>query len=135
MQPGVYDFNEYFALYRSNNARRFSYETRVSFGGLYNGTRNGYAFAPTLRLNEHLNASVGLQINDIELPQVSYVSKLIATRVNYAFSTKVFLEHTGAVQHRQPAVEFERAVQRHSPPAQRHFSGLTTSAGSTPRAT
>lgn len=91
VQPGVYDFNEYFALYRSNNARRFSYETRVSFGGLYNGTRNGYAFAPTLRLNEHLNASVGLQINDIELPQVSYVSKLIATRVNYAFSTKVFL--------------------------------------------
>lgn len=89
--PGVYDFNEYFALYRSNNAKRVSYETRVSFGGLYDGTRNGYAFAPTIRLNEHLNASVGLQINDINLPQVSYVSKLVATRVNYAFNTQVFL--------------------------------------------
>ena len=91
IQPGLYDFNEYFALYRSNNSRRVSYETRVSVGGLYNGTRNGYAFAPTLRLNEHLNASVGLQINDIDLPTASYVSKLVATRVNYAFNTKVFL--------------------------------------------
>ncbi|MGE3957070.1 MAG: DUF5916 domain-containing protein [Vicinamibacterales bacterium] len=90
VQPGVYDFDEYFALYRSNNARRFSYETRVSVGALYDGTRNGYAFAPTLRLNEHLNASVGLQINDIDLPTASYVSTLIATRVNYSFNTRVF---------------------------------------------
>ena len=88
---GVYDFDEYFALYRSNNAKRLSYETRVSIGELYNGTRNGYAFAPTLRLNEHLNASVSLQINDIDLPNASYVSKLIASRVNYSFNTRVFL--------------------------------------------
>jgi len=91
IQPGIYDFNEYFALYRSNNSKRFSYETRVSVGGLYDGTRNGYAFAPTLRLNEHLNASVSLQINDIDLPNASYVSKLVATRVNYSFNTRVFL--------------------------------------------
>ncbi|MFN7916594.1 MAG: DUF5916 domain-containing protein [Vicinamibacterales bacterium] len=90
VQPGVYDFDEYFVLYRSNNAKRVSYETRVSTGELYNGTRNGYAFAPTLRLNEHLNASVSLQINDIDLPNASYVSKLIATRVNYSVNTKVF---------------------------------------------
>jgi len=88
---GAYDFDEYFALYRSNNAKRLSYETRVSIGELYNGTRNGYAFAPTLRLNEHLNASVSLQINDIDLPNASYVSKLIASRVNYSFNTRVFL--------------------------------------------
>ena len=90
VQPGVYDFDEYFVLYRSNNAKKVSYETRVSTGDLYNGTRSGYAFAPTLRLDEHLNASVSLQINDIDLPNASYVSKLIATRVNYSFNTKVF---------------------------------------------
>jgi hypothetical protein len=91
IQPGIYDFNEYFALYRSNNSKWLSYETRVSVGGLYDGTRNGYAFAPTLRLNEHLNASVSVQINDIDLPNASYVSKLVATRVNYSFNTRVFL--------------------------------------------
>jgi hypothetical protein len=88
--PGTYDFNEYFALYRSNNAARFSYETRISVGDLYDGTRNGYAFAPAVRVNEHFNASVSLQINDIDLPQASYVSKLVATRVNYSVNTRLF---------------------------------------------
>ncbi|HUR33836.1 MAG TPA: DUF5916 domain-containing protein [Vicinamibacterales bacterium] len=91
IQPGTYDFNEYFVLYRSNNAARVSFETRVSAGDLYDGTRNGYAFAPTVRVNEHFNASVSLQINDIDLPAASYVSKLVATRVNYSLNTRVFL--------------------------------------------
>ena len=91
VQPGLYDFNEYFALYRSNNSARVSYETRVSAGGLYNGNRNGYSFAPSVRVNEHLNASVGVQLNDIDLPQASYWSTLVATRVNYNLNTRAFL--------------------------------------------
>jgi hypothetical protein len=89
--PGVYDFDEYFALYRSDNSARFSYEARYSDGGLYDGHRRGYAFAPTVRLDEHFNASVSLQINDIDMPTAAYVSKLIATRVNYSVNTRVFL--------------------------------------------
>ena len=89
--PGVYEFNEYFALYRSNNAALFSFEARYSDGGLYDGHRRGYAVAPTVRLNEHFNASVGLQINDIDLPTTSYVSTLVATRVNYSFNTRLFV--------------------------------------------
>jgi hypothetical protein len=91
IQPGTYDFNEYFVLYRSNNAAPFSYETRLSVGDLYDGTRNGYAIAPTVRVNEHFNASVGLQVNDIDLPAASYVSTLVAARLNYSASTRVFL--------------------------------------------
>ena len=89
--PGVYDFNEYFALYRSNNAAKVSFEARYSDGGLYDGHRRGYAVAPTVRLNEHFNASVGLQINDIDLPAAAYVSTLIATRVNYSVNTRLFV--------------------------------------------
>ena len=44
-----------------------------------------------MRVNEHLNASVSLQINDINLPNAAYVSKLIATRLNYSLNTRVFL--------------------------------------------
>jgi hypothetical protein len=91
VQPGTYDFNEYFALYRSNNSARFSYEARYSDGGLYDGHRRGYSFAPTLRVNEHFNASVGLQVNDIDLPNASYLSTLVATRLNYSANTRVFL--------------------------------------------
>jgi hypothetical protein len=89
--PGTYDFNEYFVLFRSNNAARFSYETRVSTGDLYDGHRTGYAFSPSVRVNEHFNGSVGLQINDIDLRDASYVSKLITARLNYSANTRVFL--------------------------------------------
>ncbi len=89
--PGVYDFDEYFALYRSNNAARLSYETRISRGALYDGHRNGYALAPTVRVNEHFNASLGVQVNDIDLPSRSYVSTLLAMRLNYSYSTRLFL--------------------------------------------
>lgn len=95
--PGMYDFNEYFALYRSNNAARFSYETRVSTGDFYNGHRNGYAFAPSVRVNEHLNGSLSVQVNDIDLPTRSYVSTLVAMRLNYSVNTTVFLN--GLVQY------------------------------------
>ncbi|MEQ1909827.1 MAG: DUF5916 domain-containing protein, partial [Vicinamibacterales bacterium] len=90
VQPGVYDFNEYFALYRSNNSARFSYETRVSVGDLYDGRRNAYAVAPTIRVNEHLNGSVSLQFNDIHMPTASYLSTLVAARLNYSANTRVF---------------------------------------------
>ena len=91
IQPGTYDFNEYFALYRSNNSARFSYEARYSDGGLYDGHRRAYSIAPTVRVNEHFNGSVSLQINDISLPAAAYVSTLVATRANYSFNTRIFL--------------------------------------------
>jgi len=89
--PGSYDFDEYFALYRSNNAARLSFETRVSTGDLYDGRRNGCAFAPTVRVNEHFNASFSVQVNDIDLPTSSYVSALMAMRLDYSLNTRVFL--------------------------------------------
>ncbi|MBM3771200.1 MAG: carbohydrate binding family 9 domain-containing protein [Acidimicrobiia bacterium] len=89
--PGVYDFDEYFVLYRSNNSARVSVEARYSDGGLFDGQRRGYAVAPTLRINEHFNAAVSLQVNDIDLPVASYTSTLVATRVNYSLNTRVFV--------------------------------------------
>jgi hypothetical protein len=87
---GEYEFNEYFALYRSNNSKKLSVEARYSDGGLYDGNRRGYAVAPMVRVNEHFNASVSLQVNDITLPTASYVSTLVAARVNYSFNTRLF---------------------------------------------
>ena len=91
VQPGRYEFDEYFVLFRSDSARPFSFESRYSDGTLYDGYRRGYTFSPTFKVNEHFNASVGIQINDIDLPVASYVSKLVNTRVNYNFNTRLFL--------------------------------------------
>ncbi len=46
---------------------------------------------PAVRVNEHFNASVNLQINDIEVSNGAFVSKLVSSRVNYNFNTKMFV--------------------------------------------
>jgi hypothetical protein len=91
VSPGHYEFDEFFVLYRSNNAAPFSFEGRYSAGKFYDGDRRGYTFGPSARVNEHFNASVNLQINDIDLPAGAFVSKLVASRVNYNFNTRMFV--------------------------------------------
>jgi hypothetical protein len=91
VNPGRYEFNEWFALWRSNNAAAFSWEARYSTGNFYDGYRRGYLVGPSVRLSEQFNASLSLQINDIDLAAGSYVSKLVTSRVNYNFNTRMFV--------------------------------------------
>ena len=42
-------------------------------------------------MNEHINVSLSDQINDIDLSSGSFVTHLVTGRVNYYFSTKVFV--------------------------------------------
>jgi hypothetical protein len=103
VEPGRYDFNEYFIFWNTNAAARLSVNTRYAIGPFYDGYRRAYTVSPSLRLNENFNASVGLQINDISAPTSvglpsndtststdGFVSKLLTTRVNYNFNTKMF---------------------------------------------
>ena len=90
VEPGRYDFNEYFIFWNTNAAARVSVNTRYAIGPFYDGYRRAYTVSPSLRLNEKFNASVGLQINDISMPAGGFVSKLLSTRVNYNFNTRMF---------------------------------------------
>jgi len=89
--PGRYEYNEYFIYYRTNGAARLASGVRYSVGPFYGGYRRSYAFGPEFRPNEKLNATLTVQLNDISLPTVSYLSTLTSTRINYNFNTKVFL--------------------------------------------
>jgi len=91
VNPGRYEFNEYFVFYNSSNARMISANTRYATGPFYDGYRRNLSFGPQLRLNENLNLSVNLSLNDISVSTGSFVSKLLTTRVNYNFNTKMFL--------------------------------------------
>jgi hypothetical protein len=90
VQPGRYEFGEYFYFYNMSNARRVAVNTRASTGTFYDGTRRSYTVGPSLRLNENLNASVNLVINDVSLTAGDFVTKLVTARVNYNFNTKMF---------------------------------------------
>ena len=92
VDPGRYEFNEYFVLVEHERRGAASRSTlRYSIGEFYDGYRRGYTFGPAVRLNEHFNASVNVQINDIELPTASYVTHAGDGRVNYYFNTKMFV--------------------------------------------
>jgi hypothetical protein len=88
--PDHYDFGEYFIFWNTNNSARVSFNNQYGLGRFYDGYRRRYIFGPAVRINENLNASVNLQINDITLSTGSFVSKLVTTRVNYNFNTKMF---------------------------------------------
>jgi hypothetical protein len=91
VSTGRHRFTEYFALFNGDPAAPITPALRYSFGTFYDGYKRSYSIGPSMRVNERLNASLNLQINDIDLPGVSYVSTLATARVNYSFSTSVFL--------------------------------------------
>jgi len=91
VNPGRYEFKESFALWNTNSAARVSANLRYTTGNFYDGHRRGYTVGPSFRVNEHFNASLSLQVNDIDLPNGSFVSKLVTSRVNYNFNTKMFV--------------------------------------------
>ena len=91
INPGRYEFDEYFIFWNTNSAARVSFNNRYSIGRFYDGYRRGYTSGPSVRLNENFNASINLQINDIEVSTGSFVSKLLTARVNYNFNTKMFV--------------------------------------------
>jgi hypothetical protein len=91
VDPGRYAFKEYFGLMNTNAAAPFSMNLRFGTGDFYDGYRRNYTVGGTLRMNEHLNVSLSDQINDIELPSGSYLTHLVTGRVNFYFSTKVFV--------------------------------------------
>jgi hypothetical protein len=91
VNPGRYEFNEYFIFWNTNAAARVSLNSRYSIGDFYDGYRRSYTFGPSVRVNEHFNASLNLQINDISLSTGAFVSKLLTTRVNYNFNTTMFV--------------------------------------------
>jgi hypothetical protein len=91
VNPGRYEFDEYFILVNSNTSAPAAIGARYSIGDFYDGYRRSYALGPSFRLNESFNTSVNLQVQDVELSTGAYVSTLITGRVNYNFSTKMFV--------------------------------------------
>ncbi len=89
--PGRYEFNEYFVTGNTNQAAALSYNARYSIGRFYDGYKRGYTFGTTARFNERLTLGATWTRNDIDLPAGAYVTDLIAGRVNYSFSTRMFV--------------------------------------------
>ena len=91
VEPGRYEFKEHFVLANTNSAAPFAMNLRYGIGDFYDGYKRSYTVGGTYRLNQHLNLSLSDSINDISLDSGSFVTNLVTARVNYYFSTKVFV--------------------------------------------
>jgi hypothetical protein len=89
--PRQYKFDEYFILGNTDNSRRLSGSWRWSTGKFYSGYKHSYVGGATFRANHKLNTSLSYTYNNISLAEGRINQKLLAARVNYGFSTTMFL--------------------------------------------
>lgn len=91
IDPGRYEFNEYFVLWRTDQSAPFSVTGRYSTGDFYDGYRRGYQLGVAARLNAHLNLPANGTVNDISLPEGAFTTTLVTGRVDIGFTTRMFL--------------------------------------------
>ena len=103
VEPGRYEFNEYFVLANTNAAAPFSMNLRYGNGEFYDGYRRNYTIGGTFRMNEHFNVSLSDQINDIELASGAFVTHLVTGPRQLLLQHQGVRERAGAVQHRHAA--------------------------------
>ena len=89
--PGRYDFNEYFITMRGDRSATLSFSGRYGVGDFYDGYKHSYLIGPTLRVSSRLNTTVTWARNVISLRTGAYTTDLVTGRVNYSFSTRLFL--------------------------------------------
>lgn len=91
IDAGRYSYDEYFVTGNTDQGRALWVNGRVGTGRFYDGTKQSYYAGTGVRMSANLNASLSLLRNEITLRHGAYNTDLITGRVNYAFSTRAFL--------------------------------------------
>lgn len=91
LQPGRYDFDEFFVWYQPDPAARVGLTGRFAIGEFYSGTSQSYRAGATIRPSERLNIQTTLTHNRFRLPEGDFDTNLLTSRVNYSFSTRLFV--------------------------------------------
>jgi hypothetical protein len=89
---GNYKYNQFGFGLRSDFRKQVNIMIRINGGGFYNGNYQGISTTINLRKQPHLNVSLQLNYNRLKFPE-GYGSNeifLIAPRIEYNFSTKLF---------------------------------------------
>lgn len=89
---GNYKYNQWGIGYRSDFRKMINVFVRFSSGGFYNGNYQGINTTIAFRKQPHLNVALQLNYNNLQFPDGYGSSQLflIAPRIEYNFSTKLF---------------------------------------------
>jgi hypothetical protein len=87
-----YQYGQFGLSYSSDTRKLFGWFSNITLGQFYNGNVQGFGAGITWRNQPHLNLRLNAQFNHIQLPGTYGSTKLllIAPRIEYNFSTKLF---------------------------------------------
>jgi hypothetical protein len=91
VEPGRYGFTDRFVALSTSRSKRLMLQTRLSGGSYYDGTRRVASLGLSGRFDQHLSGSLTLNRDRIEMPAGRAVTDTLVLRVNYGFSTRLFL--------------------------------------------
>ena len=89
---GTYDHAEAQIRLTSNAAAALSADTTITTGGFFGGTRLRVRSSVSGRIGETFNARIQWDRNDIDLPLGSFITNLMATRISYSFTPRIFTQ-------------------------------------------
>ena len=96
--PGIivpvdrYDHTEAQLRFRTDQGAPLSVEFFSVFGGFFGGRRTQLSPRLSLRVGETFNTQVSWERNDLDLPGGAFVTNLVRLRVNYSFTTRMFVQ-------------------------------------------
>jgi len=92
--PGDYAWNQYLIWFQSDASRALSGSVRLTMGGLWSGTQRSVNTSVSLRPNHRFRVSISLNRTSADLggPDGEFVSAVWTSRVNYSFTTNMFLD-------------------------------------------
>lgn len=89
---GTYDHREIQIVGYTPRAHALNYNTTVRIGGFFGGDRISQSHTARLRLGDTFATELTWSRNDVDLPQGSFVTNLLRSRVSYSFTPRVFLQ-------------------------------------------
>ena len=96
--PGVtvpvdtYDHAEAIIRFNTNRGAPLSFTFRATAGGFFGGDRVQMGPEVSMRVGETFNAQLSWSRNDIDLPGGAFVTNLGSVRLNYSFTTRMFVQ-------------------------------------------
>ena len=96
--PGVtvpvdtYDHAEAIMRFNTNQGAPISFTFRATVGGFFGGDRVQMGPEVSMRTGQTFNAQLSWSRNDIDLPGGAFVTNLGTVRLNYSFTTRMFLQ-------------------------------------------
>ncbi len=89
---GTYSHTEAQFRFNTNRSAPFGFGMTAVIGGIFGGDRVQVGPQVNMRVGETFSAEFGLDRNDISLPVGDFVTNLGRLRVNYSFTTRMFVQ-------------------------------------------